>query len=391
MLDKAINYDDLRRLAKQRMPKVAFDFVEGGVEDEVGIARNVSAFENIKLVPKYVVDVTRRDQKTSLFGREYSHPFGIAPTGGLGFYRQGSDMMLATAARDANIPFIMSGTSTASIEEMAKVAPEHGWYQLYNAKDTKISEDQIRRAKEAGFSTLVITVDVPVGSNRERNRRNGYGRPLRLPLTTKLETLLHPEWLIEYVRKGQPVISNWAAYAKNGADPESVSELVAEQVRAPLTWDHIKRFRELWPRKLVLKGVMHPDDAKRAATCGVDGIMVSNHGARQLDRAPSPIEVLPTIVAEVGDKMTVMLDSGVRRGSDIITALCLGAKFVFVGRWTLYGVAAGALPGAKKALSIINNEVDLCMGQMGAPDIASLGADFIMWNDRDDRLRNRRV
>jgi L-lactate dehydrogenase (cytochrome)/(S)-mandelate dehydrogenase len=388
---QAINYDDLRRLAKRRLPKVAFDFIEGGVEDEVGLARNYSAFDDVRLVPKYLVDVSTRDQTAQLFGRTYSHPFGIAPTGGLGFFRPGADLMLAQAARDANVPFIMSGASTASIEELARTAPDHGWYQLYAARDKKISEDMIRRAKDAGLSTLVLTVDVPVHSNRERNRRNGYSRPLNLPLKTKLEALLHPAWIAEYLRTGgQPLLPNWAPYANNGKDVETVASLVAAQTTAPLTWDDVKRFRDLWPRKFVLKGIMHPDDARRCAALGVDGIMVSNHGARQLDRAPSPIEVLPAINEAVGDKVTLMLDSGVRRGADIMAAFCLGAKFVFVGRWTLYGVAAGGLPGAKQALEIMRNEVDLSMGQMGVPNLSVLGADYLMWDRPEDLQRNRR-
>lgn len=388
---QALNYDDLRRMAKRRLPKVAFDFIEGGVEDEVGLARNYSAFDNVRLVPKYLVDVSTRDQTATLFGRTYSHPFGIAPTGGAGFFRPGADLMLAQAARDANLPFIMSGASTASIEELARTAPDHGWYQLYAARDKKISEDMIRRAKDAGLSTLVLTVDVPVHSNRERNKRNGYSRPLNLPLKTRLEALLHPGWCAEYVRTGgQPLLPNWAPYASNGKDVETVAELVAAQTTAPLTWDDVKRFRDLWPRKLVLKGIMHPDDARRCAALGVDGIMVSNHGARQLDRAPSPIEVLPAINEAVGDKVTLMLDSGVRRGADIMAAFCLGAKFVFVGRWTLYGVAAGGLPGAKQALEIMRNEVDLSMGQMGVPNLQVLGSDYLMWDRPEDLQRNRR-
>jgi L-lactate dehydrogenase (cytochrome)/(S)-mandelate dehydrogenase len=230
-----------------------------------------------------------------------------------------------------------------------------------------------------------------VHSNRERNRRNGYSRPLNLPLKTKLEALLHPGWIAEYVRTGgQPLLPNWAPYASNGKDVETVASLVAAQTTAPLTWDDVKRFRDLWPRKFVLKGIMHPDDARRCAALGVDGIMVSNHGARQLDRAPSPIEVLPAINEAVGDKVTLMLDSGVRRGADIIAAVCLGAKFVFVGRWTLDGVAAGGHPGAPQALEIMRNEVDLSMGQMGVPNLQVLGADYLMWDRPEDLQRNRR-
>jgi len=389
-IDAAINLDDLRKLAKRRLPKIAYDFIEGGLDDEDGLARNEDAFKRYPLVPRYGVDVTTRDQSTSLFGRTYSGPVGIAPTGGAALFRRGGDMMLAEAARDANVPFIMSGAATGLIEDLGKLAPDHGWYQLYIARDRKISEDMVRRAAQAGLSTLVITVDVPVSSNRERNRRNGFVRPLKLTLKTKLEACLHPTWMAEYVRLGQPMLSNWQAYAPSGATAPEVVEFVRTQMPTPVLWQDIEAFRRLWPGKLVLKGIMHPDDATRAAAMGVDGIMVSNHGARQLDRAPAPIEVLPAIHAAVGDKMTVMYDGGVRRGSDVIIALCLGAKFVFVGRPTLYGVVAGGCAGAARAFDIFRNEIDLTMAQMGAPDIKSLGPQFIMWKSQDDLRRNVR-
>ncbi len=388
-----INYDDLRRLAKRRLPKVAFDFIEGGVDGEEGLDRNFEGFERYRLVPHYCVDVTKRDLSTELFGRRYSSPIGIAPTGLAGLFRPGADMMLARAARDANVPVIMSGTSTGSLEELGQVAPEHGWYQLYAAKDKTISDDQIRRAKEAGLSTLVFTVDVPVHANRERNKRNGMARPLRLPMRTKLEAVTHPGWLIDYYRSGgQPTFPNWEAYAGPSAkgDAEKVAAFVATQTAPSMTWDDVKRFRDQWPRNFVLKGIMHPADAEMAAKVGVDGIMVSNHGARQLDRAPSPVEVFPAIRDAVGDKMTLMLDSGVRRGADVATALCLGAKFVFVGRLTLYAVAAGGEALASQALGMVRNELDLVMGQMGAPTIDALGPDFLMWDTPDDLKRNKR-
>ena len=389
-VDGAINVEDLRRLAKRRLPKIAYDFIEGGLEDEIGVAHNEDAFRQIKLVPRYMVDVAKRDQATTVFGRTYSGPIGIAPTGLAGLFRPGADLMLAEAARAANVPFIMSGTGTGSIEDLAKIAPQHGWYQLYVAKDRKISEDQIRRAREAGLSTLVITVDVPVNSKRERNLRNGFTRPLKMSLRTKLEACLHPGWMREYFKVGLPLFSNWRQYAPPGSNRDQVADFVASQTPSPLLWSDVEAFRRLWPGNLVLKGIMHPDDAARAAALGVDGVMVSNHGARQLDRAPSPIDVLPAIHAAVGDRMTVMLDSGVRRGSDAIVALCLGAKFVFVGRPTLYGVAAGGTPGASKALQIFRDEIDRTMGQMGAPDIRSLGPQFLMWRDEDDLRRNVR-
>lgn len=388
-IENAINFDDLRKLAKKRLPKVVYDFIEGGADDEDGLVRNEDAFRSRPLVPRYLVDIETRDQSAQLFGRTYSSPFGIAPTGGIGNYRRGGDMMLATAARDANIPFIMSGAATASMEELAEVAPEHGWYQLYAAKDTAISDDQIRRAADLGLSTLVITVDVPVRSNRERNKRNGFGRPLKLSLASKLDALRRPYWFKDYLRHGIARLSNWEAYAEPGADADTLASFMSSQIHATLTWSDIEKFRKLWPRNLVLKGIMRPDDALRAAEIGVDGLMVSNHGARQLDRAPSPLDVLPAIDAAVGERMTLMLDGGVRRGSDVLIALCLGAKFVFLGRPTLYGAIAGGTPGAVKATAILRQEIDTVMAQIGCPSLDQLGPDFMLW-DEDDLRRNRR-
>jgi len=384
-----VNIDDLRKLAKKRLPKIAYDFIEGGTDDEVGLNTNEQAFRQARIVPRYLVDVTVRDQSTTLFGRTYSSPIGIAPTGLAGLFRRGADLMLAEAARDANVPFIMSGSSTGSIEDLGKLAPDHGWYQLYSAKDQSISEDMIKRAGDAGLKTLVFTVDVPEGSNRERNARNGWGRPLKLSLATKLEALEHPAWMLEWMRHGTPFFNNWAKYAP-AKDANSVADFVAQQNRAPMTWKHVERYRSLFKGNFVLKGIMHPDDAIRAHSLGVDGIMVSNHGARQLDNAPSPLHVLPAIRDAVGDKMTVMFDGGIRRGLDAVIALCMGAKFVFQGRPTLYGVTAGGVEGAKTALGIFRREVDLSMAQMGAPRIADLGPQFLMWKDLDDLKRNAR-
>jgi L-lactate dehydrogenase (cytochrome)/(S)-mandelate dehydrogenase len=385
-----VNINDLRKLAKKRLPKIAYDFIEGGTDDEVALVTNEQAFRQARIVPRYLVDVSVRDQSTTLFGRTYSSVIGIAPTGLAGLFRRGADLMLAEAAREANVPFIMSGTSTASIEDLAKVAPDHGWYQLYSAKDQAISEDMIKRVGDAGLKTLVFTVDVPEGSNRERNARNGWGRPLKLSLATKLEALEHPAWMLEWIRHGTPYFNNWAKYAGEGASAEKVADFVAQQNRAPMTWKHVERYRELFKGNFVLKGIMHPDDAIRAHSLGVDGLMVSNHGARQLDNAPSPLSVLPAIRDAVGDKMTLMLDGGIRRGLDALIAICMGAKFVFQGRPTLYGVTAGGVPGASKALGIFRREIDLSLAQMGAAKIADLGPQFLMWKDEEDLRRNRR-
>ena len=381
----ALNFDDLRLMAKRYLPRIAFDYIEGGVEDEDGLDYNLEAFRRHRLVPRYLVDVTVRDQTTHLFARDYAAPFGIAPTGLAGLMRPGADLMLAEAARDADIPFVMSGACNASIEDLAKVAPEHGWYQLYPARDRSISEDMIRRVRDAGLSTLMVTVDVPVHPKRERNRRNGFSRPLRMPWSTRLDALRHPRWLATYLRHGMPVFSNWAPYAGEGASADRVADFIAKQSPAPMSWKDVETFRRLWPGTLVLKGIMHPDNAVRAAELGVDGVAVSNHGARQLDRAASPLEMLPAIKSAVGDRMTVMFDSGIRRGSDVLIAMCLGAEFAFIGRPAVYGAAAGGLTGAGHAIELLRGEIDDVMGQMGLTDLHRLGPDLLYRGDGDGR------
>jgi len=390
-LDNAINIEDLHQLAKRRLPKIAFDFIEGGVEDERGLERNRAAFNKHQLVPRYLVDVSRRDQSQTVFSRKFASPFGISPTGTAGLFRRGADMMLAEAAREANIPYIMSGGSNDSIETAARVAPDNSWYQLYAARDGAISEDLIRRVADAGLGAVVLTVDVPVRPRRERNIRNGFanirGAWLKAALSLKppvlIEAMTHPGWVIEYVRHGgTPNLENWVPYARPGATVDEVVDLFGANTPAhSQTWKELEKYRRLFPRNLIVKGIMDPRDAIRAAEIGCDGVIVSNHGARQLDQAPGSLDVLPAIKAAVGDRMTVMLDSGVRRGADILIALCLGAQFVFMGRPTLYGAAAGGLPGVKKAVEILRGEIDLVMGQIGCPSLDQLGPDFLASDD----------
>jgi (S)-mandelate dehydrogenase len=394
-LDNAINIEDLHRLAKRRLPKIAFDFIEGGVEDERGLSRNEAAFGKHRLLPRYLVDVSVRDQSQTIFGKKFASPFGISPTGTAGLFRRGADMMLAEAAVEANIPYIMSGASNASIETAARIAPKNAWYQLYAARDGQISEDMIQRVSDAGLDALVLTVDVPVRPRRERNIRNGFanirGAWLKAALSLKpailVESLTHPGWVVEYVRHGgTPNLENWAPYTRPDASIDEVVDLVGANTPAHAqTWRELEKYRRLFPRNLVVKGIMDPRDAIRAAEIGCDGVIVSNHGGRQLDQAPAPLDVLPAIKAAVGDRMTVMLDSGVRRGADILIAMCLGAQFVFFGRPTLYGAVAGGLPGVKKAVDIFRTEIDTVMGQIGCPSLNELGPDF-MW--RDDWPRN---
>jgi len=382
-VNRAINIDDLRKMAKRRLPRIIYDFIEGGVEDELGIVRNEAAFDRERLVPHYLVDVSKRDQTVDLFDRKYASPFGVSATGLAALFRPGADLMLADAAARANIPFMMSGLSTASIEDAAKVAPSHSWYQLYVARDRTITLDIIRRVREAGFSTLVLTVDVPVQTKRERNLRNGFGLPPRLTTSTVLDALRHPGWISGYLRNGMPRFDNWTPYARANSTTAQINAFAAGQApAASVTWADLEEYRRIWPRHLVVKGIMHRDDAIRAASIGVDGIIVSNHGGRQLDQAPSPLEVLPAINEAVGDKVTLMVDGGIRRGADIVIALCYGARFVMVGRATLYGAVAGGIAGVQKAIGILREEVDLVMGQIGAPAIADLNDSFLLTGHR---------
>jgi (S)-mandelate dehydrogenase len=396
-LDQAVNIEDLHQMAKRRLPKVMFDYIEGGVEDERGLARNAAAFQKHNLLPRYLVDVSKRDQSQTIFGRTYASPFGISPTGGVGLYqRRGGELLLAQAAADANIPYIMSGGSNASMEEAARIAPDNTWFQMYAAKDPGVTDALVGRARDNGLGALVLTVDVPVHPKRERNFRNGFANvrngsvfeALKLKPSIIVEALSHPGWVYDYVRHGgAPTLGNWVPHAGNGASTAEVIQFGRTQTPAAAqTWRDLERYRRLFPRTLIVKGILNPADAVRAAEIGCDGVIVSNHGGRQLDQAPASLEVLPAIAAAVGDRMTVMLDSGVRRGADILIAMCLGAKFCFFGRPTLYGAVAGGLPGVKKAVDIFRTEIDLVMGQIGCPSLDQLGPDFLR---TDEWPRNR--
>jgi (S)-mandelate dehydrogenase len=395
-LDQAINIEDLHQIAKRKLPKIIFDYIEGGVEDEGGLSRNEAAFHKHRLLPRYLVDVSKRDQSATVFGRTYSSPFGISPTGGVGLYRREGEVMLAEAAAAENIPYIMSGGSNASMEEAARAAPNNVWFQLYAAKDGNLTDALIGRARDAGVGALVLTVDVPVHPKRERNYRNGFAtvrngavmEALKLKPSILLEAMTHPAWVIDYVRHGgAPGLGNWLPHAGPGATKaDSIALGRGQTPAAAQTWRDLERYRRLFPRPLVVKGILNPADAIRAAEIGVDGIIVSNHGGRQLDQAPASLDALPAIKAAVGDKLTIMLDSGVRRGADILIAWCLGAQFVFFGRPTLYGAVAGGVPGVKKVVDIFRNEIDLVMAQIGCPSLDQLGPDFL-W--RDDWTQNR--
>jgi (S)-mandelate dehydrogenase len=378
-IQSALNLHDIRELARRKLPRIAFDFIDGGADDEHCLQRNRDAFQQHRLLPRYLVDVSKRDQSTVLLGRRYASPFGISPTGLAGLFRPDADRMLARAAAAANVPFLLSSASNGKLEDVVKEAPEHVWFQMYCTSDEAINADLVKRARAAGVRVLVVSVDVPVNSNRERNRRNGFSRPFRMTPGVVLEALAHPAWVLRYLRTGGiPMMQNWQPYAPAGANAAQVADMYGTLTPAPMVqWQHLQRIREAWSGPMVVKGLMHPEDARQAVRLGVDALVVSNHGGRQLDTAPSPLEMLPAIRAAVGEDVELILDSGVRRGSDVVIARCLGARFCLFGRPTLFGAAVAGEAGIARTLQIVRNEVDMVLAQIGCGAFDGLNASYL--------------
>jgi (S)-mandelate dehydrogenase len=376
---KCLSIADLQRRARAYLPKVIYDYVEGGAGDEEALQHNEARLRRIKLRPRYLVDIGHRNQQVTVFGRTYQSPFGIGPMGMLGMVRHRGDLILAKAAHAHGIPFVLSGASNDTIEEVASQAPGT-WLNYYPCKDPAIEGDLLRRARQAGIETLVVTVDVPLHSKRERNMRSGWVRPYKPTPAVVLEALRHPAWVASYLRHGLPMMGNIRPYAPAGSSARDVTAFYASQVPTRHDWDLVRRLRAAWAGHLVLKGVLTTDDAALACQAGVDGLIVSNHGGRQLDRGVAAIDALPHIVDAVGHKTVVMFDSGVRRGADIVVALALGARLCFVGRAAAYGLGAFGAAGANRAIEILRGEVDLALGQIGCPDVSDLGRCYL-WQD----------
>ncbi len=379
-IENAVNIDDVARLARRYLPKIAYDFIDGGVDGEDGLVRNREAFQRYRLVPRYLIDVEKRHQRATLFGQEYASPFGICPMGIAGFFRPGADLMLARAAASLDLPYIMSSASCDSIEAAAAAGPKTTWFQIYGTRSPHITADLVRRAKALDVKVLILTVDTPVMGKRERNIRNGFRRPMKITPGVILQGLSRPVWTYRYLTGGGiPMMENWRPYARQGADANTVADLYGSETPAPgQTWDVLRAVRKAWSGPLVVKGIMHPADARTCMELGADGLLVSNHGGRQLDSAPAPIDMLPLIADAVGHKLELLIDSGFRRGADIAKALCLGAKGAFFGRPAMFGVAAGGEAGARKVLDIYRQELHLAMGQMGWTDIGCAGPDSIV-------------
>jgi isopentenyl diphosphate isomerase/L-lactate dehydrogenase-like FMN-dependent dehydrogenase len=379
-LSDAYNIDDLRRMAQCRLPRVAWDYLERGAEDDLTMTANRKALERIAFRPRTLVDVSNRSLQHSLFGNTYTAPFGIAPTGAAGLYCHDADVALARAAAAAGVPFVLSTASFVAMERVAREAAGHKWFQLYMSKDRAAAERLVKRALAAGFEALVVTTDVPVGANREYNLRNGFAIPFRINARNVVDGVMHPRWLTGVFLK--TLLSDGIPRFRN-VDSEEGGRIVAKDLSAfrarrdALDWSDIAWLRTIWPHKLLVKGILVAEDARLALTNGADGVVVSNHGGRQLVGARAAIDALPEIVEAVGGKMAVLFDSGVRRGADIVKALALGADFVFFGRATLYGASVDGERGVARALEIMRSETDRVMALIGCGRVDDLGRDYL--------------
>jgi len=385
-LDNCYNIFDLRHAAKRRLPRGVFEFVDRATEDHLAVAGNRSAFQDIKLRHRALTDVSGRTTETTLFGKPAAFPLAIAPTGAAGLCWYRGELALAKAAAKANIPLTLSTASMTAMETIADQAGGRLWFQLYVWKRRDLSYQIIERAKNAGYEALIVTVDSAVSPNREYNARNGFGLPFNPTPRFMVDIALHPSWTLGVMGRylttiGMPKHENYPDQFQGTITSGGGAQRTDGMDRDSLNWDDIAIFREKWPGILMLKGVNRVDDALKAVSYGVDGLVVSNHGGRNMDSAAATLDVLPEIAAAVGDKLTIILDSGVRRGSDIVKALALGAKCVLTGRATLYGTAVGGEEGAFKALGIIRTEMDKTMAYTGCNTVDEVSTD-IFFSDR---------
>ena len=379
-LDRCYSIADLRAAAERRLPRGVFQYVDKGTEDQLAVDNNRQTLDNTKLLHRVLTDVSDVRTESELFGESVAMPLIIAPTGVAGMCWYEGELQLAKAAAKAGVPFTLATGSNTSMEKVAEQAGGKLWFQLYMWREKELSYELVKRAARAGFETLIWTVDIPHKPNREHDQRNGFSMPYQLNARSVIDALRHPEWLATVLGRymAGPGMPRHVNFPDQYQQKFTGRATVAKALQADrLSWEDVDRLREIWPGKLIVKGVMRVDDARQAAARGVDGIVVSNHGGRSMDSAPSTLDVLPGIAAAVGARTTVLVDSGIRRGSDIVKCLALGAKGVLTGRATLYGVGAGGEAGAAKALSILKSEMKRTMAYVGCQRVAQLSDDVI--------------
>lgn len=370
-LDRAASIADLRARAQRRIPRFAFDLVDGGAENERNMRRNSEAFEEIELTPRYMVDVSRIDTSATVFGQTFATPFGMAPIGMLNAFWPGADLILAKLCKQKNIPYVASSAASTSLEELAEAAEGNGWFQLYVSSDDAVTDGLIDRAEAAGYDVMMVTADVPAAGKRDRDIRNQLSVPFRFTPEVVLQCMANPVWSLASLRGGVPNVANYADLLKSATSYADVQKTL---ISPGFDWEALKRLRDRWKGTLLVKGILHPEDAQKCADLGCDGIVVSNHGGRQVAFGPPTIAALPEIAKVVGGKLTIIVDSGVRRGADFLRAKALGADFTLVGRAMAYGVGAGGCAGAERAFDIMKLELDRALGQLGVSSYSSVDA-----------------
>jgi L-lactate dehydrogenase (cytochrome) len=371
------NIEDLRRIAKRRIPKVMFDYVDSGSYDEITMRANRSELQAIRFRQRVLVDATGRSMATEMLGEKVAMPVAIAPTGLTGLVHGDGEILAAKAAQAAGIRFCLSTMSICTIEDIAEATTQPFWFQLYVFRDRAFSETVIARARAAKCSALFVTVDLPLRGQRHADIKNGLTVPPSLTLQNIFDIARRPAWMMRVLFGKRRTFGNIDAYLKGKSVSESRVNWSQQHFDQTLSWRDIEWVRKLWPGKLVLKGIMDVDDARTAVSVGADAIVVSNHGGRQLDGAPASVTALPDIAAAVGDRTEVLFDGGIRSGQDVLKALALGARGCLIGRAFLYGLGAMGEAGVTKALDIIRNELDISMILTGTKDLSKVGRDVL--------------
>ena len=377
-LSKMTCIEDLRRVAQRKVPKMFYDYADSGSWTETTYRENSSDFQHIKLRQKVLVDMENRSLATKMIGQEVKMPVAIAPTGFTGMQHADGEILAARAAEKFGVPFTLSTMSICSIEDVAENTSAPFWFQLYVMRDREFMEDLIRRAKEAKCSALMLTADLQVLGQRHKDIKNGLSAPPKPTLMNLLNLATKPEWCMKMLNTERRTFRNIVGHAKNVGDLSSLSSWTSEQFDPRLSWDDVARIKDLWGGKLIIKGIMEPEDAEMAVKSGADALVVSNHGGRQLDGAVSSIKALPDVVSAVGSDIEVWLDSGIRSGQDILKAWALGARGTMIGRAFLYGLGAYGEEGVTRALEILYKEMDISMAFTGHRDIHNVTEDILV-------------
>ncbi|WP_416414252.1 alpha-hydroxy-acid oxidizing protein [Pantoea sp. App145] len=372
MSNKLFNVEDYRLLAEKKLPKMIFDYLDGGADDEKGLSHNREVFNRWRFTPHRLIDVSKRDITQKIFGKKWDAPFAIAPTGLNGALWPKGDLILAKAAAKANIPFMLSTASNMSIEDVARQSDGEKWFQLYVVHQ-ELASQMVKRALDSGYTTLVITVDVGVNGNRERDLRNKFGLPIKYSPAMMLDGCTHPGWSLRFLLGGMPQLANFVTAETSSLEMQAA--IMSRQMDASFDQQSLRRLRDIWPHRLLVKGITRVEDAENSIKSGADGVILSNHGGRQLEYNLAPIETLQSVASKI-DK-PVLIDSGFRRGSDIVKALCLGADMVLLGRATLYGLAAKGQQGVDDVITLLKQDVDRTLAQIGCPSVKNLSTDFI--------------